>query len=575
MHFNCPACSMQLMAEPQMSGQIVHCPGCNTKIQVPAFFVDPNEAHSGDGSANQRPVRNVWKEQDPTNPNALLSSGIGLGITVVWFAIIYWFQAPPEKVSSEFTSAETLANLFYKHFTVSFANTLFFGWAAAILFLKTLKLKHQRRAMLLDVLPMDLGAQINASNVGLFIDHVYSLPERLRDSLMVNRIRKALEFFEVRQNVADVGTLMSSQSAIDGSRIMGSYIIVRAFLWAIPLLGFIGTVVGLSHAISGMSFSNVEDVSKIVGSINNVTSGLGTAFDATLLGLVFAVVLNFPLNSLAKHEEEALNDIDAYCNEVLLPRLDDGAAAAAAEGKEETKHPANINDLGGVAEAMVQALTAAQREFLTHLDELSGRMLNYANAIEERNEQYHQAAVQHLGEQMTLLNTNAQEHMALVRAQQETVANSFAETVSNLEQSTRGVYESMVQGHNAVVSQFTEKLDSISGGLETALTTSVTVTEKAVGSLGEHVGKLDSASREYHQSVKAAHEGAIKLLAEKVGEATIGVEQSLKSTLESTNKTVGSLESSLRSLNTVLTDLGAKQVVIQQVKKKGWFSRGE
>jgi ABC-type transporter Mla subunit MlaD len=75
--------------------------------------------------------------------------------------------------------------------------------------------------------------------------------------------------------------------------------------------------------------------------------------------------------------------------------------------------------------------------------------------------------------------------------------------------------------------------------------------------------------------VKAAHEGAIKLLAEKVGEATIGVEQSLKSTLESTNKTVGSLESSLRSLNTVLTDLGAKQVVIQQVKKKGWFSRGE
>jgi flagellin-like hook-associated protein FlgL len=126
-----------------------------------------------------------------------------------------------------------------------------------------------------------------------------------------------------------------------------------------------------------------------------------------------------------------------------------------------------------------------------------------------------------------------------------------------------------------VVSQFTEKLDSISGGLETALTTSVTVTEKAVGSLGEHVGKLDSASREYHQSVKAAHEGAIKLLAEKVGEATIGVEQSLKSTLESTNKTVVSLESSLRSLNTVLTDLGAKQVVIQQVKKKGWFSRGE
>jgi flagellar motor component MotA len=409
----------------------------------------------------------------------------------------------------------------------------------------------------------------------LFIDHVYSLPERLRDSLMVNRIRKALEFFEVRQNVADVGTLMSSQSAIDGSRIMGSYIIVRAFLWAIPLLGFIGTVIGLSHAISGMSFSNVEDVSKIVGSINNVTSGLGTAFDATLLGLVFAVVLNFPLNSLAKHEEEALNDIDAYCNEVLLPRLDDGAAGAATEEKEKTKHTTDFNDLGAVADAMVQALTGAQQQFLTHLDELSGRMLNYANSIEERNEQYQQAALQHLSDQMHVLNTNAQEHMALVRQQQDTALSSFAETVANLDQSTRSVYESMVQGHNTVVSQFTEKLDSISTGLDTALSTSVKVNEKAVSALGEHVGKLESASKEYHQSVKAAHEGAVKLLAEKVGDLSTGIEQSLKSTLDQTQKTVGSLESSMRSLNTILTDLGSKQVVVQQVKKKGWFSRGE
>jgi MotA/TolQ/ExbB proton channel family len=206
--------------------------------------------------------------------------------------------------------------LFYKHFEVSFANTLFFAWAAAILYLKLLKLKHQRQAMLLDVLPRALGNEINAGNVSTFIDHVYGLPERLRDSLMVNRIRKALEFFEVRQNVADVSMLMASQSAIDGSRIMGSYIIVRAFLWAIPLLGFIGTVIGLSGAISGMSFSNVEDVSKIVGSINNVTSGLGTAFDATLLGLIFAVFLNFPstrLPSMRRRRSTILMPIATKC----------------------------------------------------------------------------------------------------------------------------------------------------------------------------------------------------------------------------------------------------------------------
>ncbi|NDC10298.1 MAG: hypothetical protein EBZ75_13340, partial [Oxalobacteraceae bacterium] len=322
---------MHLVAEAEMAGQIVRCPGCNSKMQIPSDLQDTSEPTPGDprqprvtarGGGRLHPSgqpqeRKAWKEEDPTNPNARLSFGIGLGITLVWFAIVYPFQPGHDKPLTAYSAMETLANLFYKHFSVSFANTLFFFWAMAICYLKLKKLKHQRQALLLDVLPMELGKEINGQNVGRFIDHIYRLPINLRDSLMVNRIRKALEFFEVRQNVGHVSAMMTSQSAIDGSRIMGSYIMVRAFLWAIPLLGFIGTVVGLSHAISGMSFGQVEDVSAIMGSINAVTSGLGTAFDATLLGLVFAVSLNFPLNSLAKHEEETLNDIDAFCNEVL------------------------------------------------------------------------------------------------------------------------------------------------------------------------------------------------------------------------------------------------------------------
>ena len=55
---------------------------------------------------------------------------------------------------------------------------------------------------MLDVLPWEMGAEINANNVGSFIDQLYKLPMRLRDSMMVNRIRKGLELFEVRQNNA-------------------------------------------------------------------------------------------------------------------------------------------------------------------------------------------------------------------------------------------------------------------------------------------------------------------------------------------------------------------------------------
>ncbi len=563
---------MHLMAEPEMAGQIVKCPGCNTKLQIPAF--DASAAlgaagHEGGENAGGPPQRKVWKEQDPTNPNAGLSFGIGMGITLVWFAIIYFFQAPAGKVSSEFTTGEVLANLFYKHFTISFANTLFFFWAAAICYLKHLKLRHQRRAMLLDVLPRELGNAINAQNVGLFIDHVYGLPVSLRDSLMVNRIRKALEFFEVRQNVADVSTLMSSQSGIDGSRIMGSYILPKAFLWAIPLLGFIGTVIGLSHAISGMSFSNVEDVSAIVGSINNVTSGLGTAFDATLLGLIFAVTLNFPLNSLSKHEEEALNDIDAFCNEVLLPRLDDGAAT---KKESEPKTPA-IQNFSELAGAVVEALSSSQKEFLTDLNTLSGRMLEYADKLEHRNEQYQQNALQHLADQLEAIDKRAQDHFAALQNKNDEALHNFAENIARLDQSSRELHESMLKGQTAALTQFTQKVETVTEGVSKSLGGALQITEKTVAGFADHLGKFEATSKNYQDAVKVSQEGAVKGFADRVSAMSSAAEKSLTASLELTQKTFTSLETGVRALNTVLEQLGSKQVIIQQVKKKGWFSR--
>lgn len=450
---------MSLMADPSMAGQTVRCPGCNQKLHIPAEAAEaapslptpdsvrqPRATSPGRMHPSGQPQeRKAWKEEDPTNPNAKLSFGVGLGLSIVWFIIMYPFAPAHDVPMSSYTTMQTIGNLFYKHFTVSFLNTLFFFWAMTICYLKLQKLKHQREALLLDVLPIELGKEINGQNVHAFINHLYKLPINLRDSLMVNRIRKALELFEVRQNVTQVSAMMTSQSAIDGSRIMGSYIMVRAFLWAIPLLGFIGTVVGLSHAISGMSFGDVEDVSAVVGSINEVTGGLGTAFDATLLGLVFAVGLNFPLNSLAKHEEETLNDIDAFCNEVLLPRLNDGSGAGGG-------------DLGAIGDSVVKAITHAQQEFLVNLNDLSGRMLAYADTLDQRTAEHQHAVVQEFVTNMTTMRAE--------------------------------------------------------------------------------------------------------------------VAQSLNDSMRLTSQYLGGLESGLQGLNGVLEKLGEKQVVVQQVKKKGWFSRG-
>lgn len=369
MEFICPSCQMQLKSEPEHAGQLVRCPGCNARIQIPANMTHP--ASSKAGGANPTTGRYGWKETDPTNPNMFISLALGLGLLTLWYIIFLPFKPAVGQSNATYTTMQFVASLFYKHLLVSMLNTLFFTWSISILFLKFQKLRHQKAALLLDVLPMRLGKEINASNVALFIDHVYKLPRKLRDSLMVNRIRKALELFEIRHSVSDVREMMSSQSDIDSARIGGSYTLSRAFLWAIPLLGFIGTVIGLSQAIGGMNFSNVEDVGKVVASINGVTAGLGTAFDATLLGLVLAMALNFPINSISKQEDDNLNAIDAFCNEVLLPRLNDGVGAGNG-------------DAAAIADTVVKQLASAHQDLLTDLNALSSRMVDYATNLDEK-----------------------------------------------------------------------------------------------------------------------------------------------------------------------------------------------
>ena len=240
MKFNCPKCKTSLTAQPEHAGKNVRCPSCNTKLTVP-LFVATLPAKTGATGAKQEPKssaeRGGWVEADPTNPNVWVALGIGMGVmaAILLFGLVL--------------KGTYIYTILFERGWVNFAETFVFSWGIGILVLKFQKLRHQQNALLLDVLPERLGREITGDNVDAFIGHVYKLPNRLRDSLMVNRIRKALELYETRPNNAEVAHMMGTQSEIDSIRIAGSYSLVKVFIWAIPILGFIGTVLGLSAAI--------------------------------------------------------------------------------------------------------------------------------------------------------------------------------------------------------------------------------------------------------------------------------------------------------------------------------------
>jgi flagellar motor component MotA len=326
----------------------------------------------GAASKNATQVQRVgWLEEDHANVSFWLSLGLGAAITACFLLLLLPFKGL------------YLSDLFLRRGWVNWAEVFLFVWGCVILALKWQKSKRQRQAMLLDILPLQLSAEINRGTVGAVIDHIYKLPLRLRDSLMVNRIRKGLELFEKRNDNGEVSSLLAAQSDIDANRTAGSYALLKVFLWAIPILGFIGTVQGLSIAVGNLDMGNAADPEAIKSAIGKLTGGLGIAFDTTLLGLVLSMIMSFPMAAMQKQEEETLTLIDAFCTEKLLPRLDDSASDAASE------QLAHIESLPEFA----RSLATAHESFLSNLNEATRLLKEVGETLKQRLDA-HQATVE-------------------------------------------------------------------------------------------------------------------------------------------------------------------------------------
>jgi biopolymer transport protein ExbB/TolQ len=98
---------------------------------------------------------------------------------------------------------------------------------------------------------------------------------------------------------------------------------MQGFVWAIPVLGFIGTVLGLSDAIGQFSgvLGAADDVSQISAALKGVTSGLATAFDTTLVALVAALVVQLAMTVIRRNEDAFLDEVMEYGLRNVVGRL--------------------------------------------------------------------------------------------------------------------------------------------------------------------------------------------------------------------------------------------------------------
>lgn len=336
----CPHCEKSLKVREELAGRKCGCPYCNGAVRVPESVPTetPGAAFPGidvsaapktkSGKPPARPKRPPSKKKvsaavEDTSDVPLMYSGlIGVVASVAFLVLTF----PVRNLG--------ILQLFWGRGWVPFVLVWLTCWSFAILVLKWKKLQRQRRSMLLDVLPTELSREITLGSLDQFEEHIHGLPGKAGESFLVNRVIRGLEHFRVRKSAAETVTMMESQSDIDANNVSSSYSIVKVFIWALPIMGFIGTVIGISSAVASLagSLESASDISAIKDSLKDVFGGLGVAFDTTLLALVLSLFVKIPTSALQKAEEDLVTWVDEYCNENLLKRLNDGREGGAERG---------------------------------------------------------------------------------------------------------------------------------------------------------------------------------------------------------------------------------------------------
>jgi biopolymer transport protein ExbB/TolQ len=253
-----------------------------------------------------------------TNVNHALAFLLGALASGILYALMVFIFVHIPGIS-------TVAGIFMRpsnQFAVIPATLFFFG-GLAVLMIKGQKIKFQQRALQLAAVPVEPEFVLNESTSATVLTRIHSLVDHPRHFVLLNRIDRALSNFKNIGQVNDVSAILRAQAENDEDQVASSYTVINGLVWAIPVLGFIGTVLGLSLAIGRFTatLQAAGDLTLIRASLQGVTGGLATAFESTLVALVFTLVLQLVITFQQKREMAFLDDCNDYCHSHIVSKL--------------------------------------------------------------------------------------------------------------------------------------------------------------------------------------------------------------------------------------------------------------
>jgi biopolymer transport protein ExbB/TolQ len=189
-----------------------------------------------------------------------------------------------------------------------------FVWALLIIGYKALLVRRERKLLDRELIQVPEGIKVLPEDAKDYARQLEALPEENKPMLVVRALQRTLDRFAATRSIRDSAETSRAVCDSEADRLDSGLAMIRYIAWAIPAIGFIGTVRHIGDAL-------LQANQAVGGDITSVTSSLGIAFNSTFVALSLTIILMFFLHQLQQTQEGFVHDTDHWIDQHVIRHM--------------------------------------------------------------------------------------------------------------------------------------------------------------------------------------------------------------------------------------------------------------
>lgn len=258
-------------------------------------------------AGSSRAVRTGLQKRSTT----IIGLAVGLGFTIAFYLV-----AP--SVAQMFDGGPVFVQRYFCGHPLEYITSAMFFVGMGILWAKLRQLPAERKAIRIVVDAAADAAFDKAGASSVMRRRLEETDRQLSDAhghtAVGQRVHDVLQYVTGRPD-GGLEDHLKYLADLAADRLLQSYSLIRTITWAVPIMGFLGTVVGITMAIANVTPEQLDS------SLPEVTAGLAVAFDTTAQALGMSMILVFGTFLVERSEQSVLNDVEQFGIDRWLPGL--------------------------------------------------------------------------------------------------------------------------------------------------------------------------------------------------------------------------------------------------------------